>query len=175
MSLKFILIIILSVLPQIAFSQIFKCKNSNGKVIYSEESCPKGTIGSEIYLESNTIDSSALRKNINAQKTTSNITPSQNTTSTNSASSDNLMSEHDKQNRLWALLLDMKNGSAYYEKQADAKNEHACLLNKTVYNLSYENELNRSNLKIDLGSINSSTRSIALQQLSAIYFKYQYP
>lgn len=57
MSLKFILVIALSVLPQITFSQIFKCKNPSGKVIYSEETCPAGTIGSEVYLESNTIDS----------------------------------------------------------------------------------------------------------------------
>ena len=57
MSLKFILVIALSVLPQITFSQIFKCKNPSGKVIYSEETCPAGTIGSEVYLESNAIDS----------------------------------------------------------------------------------------------------------------------
>ena len=175
MSVKFFLIIALSVLPQIAFSQIFKCKTPIGKIIYSEESCPSGTKGSEVNLESNTIDTPSLKRNIRTQKTNSDINSFENITTSNSAPLDNLMSEYDRQNRIWALLIDMKNGNGYYEKQADARNEHAWLLKNTVHNLSSENELKRSNLKVDLGSTNSSTRSSALQQLSAIYFKYQYP
>ncbi|MES2180607.1 MAG: DUF4124 domain-containing protein [Pseudomonadota bacterium] len=174
MVVKFILVIALSILPQIAFSQIFKCKHSTGKLIYSEEPCPAGTKGSELYLEPNTISSSPVRRNITTQKTNSDTNSDQNTAS-NSDSLDNIMSEYDRQNRIWGLQIDMKNNNGYYEKQADARNEHAWLLKNPVHNLTYDNELKRSNLKVDLTSTNSLTRSNALQLLAALYFKYQYP
>lgn len=172
MPLKFILFIAIFLFPQLALSQIYKCKNTKGKIIYSEATCPSGTKGAELYLEPNIIDNSALRRQIATQKMYREPT-SQAGTMNNSDSSDGLMSEYEKQIRLRELQIDMKNDQASSERKADARNEHSYLLRGQIKNLSYDNELKRRNLKVDLESYDKLKRMNALSLLASIYIAYQ--
>lgn len=173
MPVKLILFVVLSLLPQLAWSQIYKCKNTNGEITYSEKLCPSGTIGAPLYLEPNTIESSELRRQIATQKKYETTPSLQTKTTINSESSDTLMSEDEKKIRLRGLLIDMNDEKASYEKKADARNEHGYLFRNQALNLSYDDELKRRNLKVDLGSHDKSKRLNALRLLSAIYVNYQ--
>jgi len=165
--------IFLVFLPQIAFCQVYKCKSPAGKTIYSESECPSGTIGTQLDLDPNVIDSSALRNRIQQEKSYASSAYSQPAASGNHLVSGNIMSPHDRQRRLRELLMDMNNDAASYEKQADARNEHAYLVSENVLSLSYESELKRRNYKVDLSSSESAKRSHAMRELSAIYREYR--
>lgn len=171
---KFITCILLTLLPQLTFAAIYKCKTSSGKTVYSESECPSNTSGTQINLDSNVIDSSAIRNKIANEKTHSNNVNSKSTPAINTRPSDNLMTTHDKQLRLSGLSIDMNDDRAFSEKIVDAKNEHAYLSGTAVHNLSYEDELKRRNLKIDLNSPDASKRSNAFQELLTLYKKYTY-
>jgi hypothetical protein len=158
---------------QLALAGVYKCKSASGKTIYSESECPSGTSGSQINLDPNIIDSSSMRNKISEQKTYSANTNYQFAASASNRSTGNLMTTHDKQIRLRELSIDMKNDRAFSEKRADAKNEYAYLSGAAVHTLSYENELMRRNLKIDLDSPDVSKRSNAFQELISIYNRYR--
>lgn len=83
------------------------------------------------------------------------------------------MSTYDKQIRLRELSIDMKDDRAFSEKRTDAKNEYAYLSGVAVHSLSYENELKRRDLKLDLNSPDISKRSNAFQALLALYNRYK--
>lgn len=172
MFVRTVLFISLIFLPQFALSQIYKCKNSNGKITYSEVPCTSGTKGSELYLEPNIIDSSALRERIARDKTYKTTVTDRSITTNNSEPSSDLMSDYDKQTRLRGLQIDMADNNGTYEKKADAKNELRYLSNSAVRNLSYDDDVLRKNLKIDLGSTEQSKRSKAMSLLAALYDKY---
>lgn len=175
MLVKFVLFITLIISPQLALSQIYKCKNSSGKTIYSEATCASGTKGFELYLETNVIDSSALRDRIAREKIYKSTVTEQSITSNNSEYSDNLMPDFDKHTRLRSLQIDMHDDNGTYEKKADAKTEQRYLSSDSVHSLSYSDEVLRRNLKIDLVSPDQSKRSSAMRSLDALYTKYQYP
>jgi len=160
-------------LPHIAFSQIYKCKSPTGKTIYSESVCPNGTQGSQIELDSNVIDNSSLRHKILQDKNYTKSNTSQPTSSNNNLTLRNFMSSHDRELRLREVMIDMNSESPFNEKKADARNEHSYLAKQNIYSLSYESELKRRNLKVDLSSPDSVKRSNALQQLSTIYIEYK--
>jgi len=124
-------------------------------------------------LDPNVIDSSALRNRILQEKAYSGIAGSQPAAPGNNLVSRNIMPPHDRQRRLRELLMDMNNDAAPYEKQADARNEHAYLVSENVLSLSYESELKRRNYKVDLNSSESAKRSYAMRELSAIYREYR--
>lgn len=174
MPAKLLLFIVIALLPQLAVSQIYKCENSNSKITYSEEPCPSGTKGESIYLEPNTIESSELRRQIEAQEIYA-PTSYQAKTTRNAESPDNLMFKYNKKNRVRALQIDINTNNSYYEKIADAKNELSYLRKNPVYSLSIDDELKRRNLKVDLQSPNDLKRSNALHLLFALYVKYQFP
>ena len=48
-------------LPQTVFAEIYKCKTSEGKVIYSEKPC-KGMTSQRLGVIDNSVDSSGLRR-----------------------------------------------------------------------------------------------------------------
>jgi hypothetical protein len=158
---------------QLALAGVYKCKSSSGKTIYSESECPSGTSGSQINLDANIIDSSAIRNKISEKKTYSTNTNYQSTAATSTRSAGDFMSNYDKEIRLRELSIDMKDDRAFSEKRTDAKNEYAYLSGFAVHSLSYENELKRRNLKIDLNSSDISKRSNAFRTLLTIYNKYK--
>jgi hypothetical protein len=158
---------------QFTLAGVYKCKSASGKTIYSESECPSGTSGSQINLEANVIDSSAIRNKISEQKTYSTNTNYQSTAATSNRSAENLMTTYDKQTRLRELSIDMKDDRAFSEKRSDAKNEYAYLSGVAVHSLSYENELKRRDLKLDLNSSDISKRSNAFQALLALYNRYK--
>ncbi len=86
-----------------------------------------------------------------------------------------MMSDYDKQTRLRSLQIDMADNNVTYEKKADAKNEQRYLSSNPVGNLSYDDNVLKTNLKIDLGSQVQSKRSRAMGLLTTLYVKYQYP
>ena len=62
--------------------------------------------------------------------------------------------------------------SASDEKRADAKYENNILRQSRVRALSYENNIKRSNLKVDLNKLDFAKRHQALQELMGLYAKY---
>lgn len=160
-------------LPQIAFSQIYKCKSPTGKTIYSESTCPNGTQGSQIELDSNIIDNSSLRNKVLQDKNYAKSNTYQPTTSSNNLALQNFMSSYDRELRLREVMIDMNGESPFYEKKADARNEYSYLQKQNIHSLSYESEIKRRNFKVDLSSPDSIRRSNALQQLSTIYIEYK--
>ena len=154
---------------QFAISQIYKCKDARGKVIYSEESCSLGTKGVELDVEPNVMDSSAIRRQIASKKVYKQVPVE------DQIAAGNLMNSYDKELRLRELNIDIKNDQATWERKADAKNEFNYLNISQVYSLSYENELKRRNLKVDLESYDKPKRANALRLLHEIYVKYQSP
>lgn len=172
MLIKPILFIALIFLPQLASSQIYKCINSNGKTTYSEESCISSIKGSELYLEPNVIESSALRDRIARENTYKTTVTKQSITTSNSEDSNDMMSDYDKKTRLRSLQIDMASNGGTYEEKVDARNEHRYLSKNSVRNLSYDDDVSRRNLKIDLGSSDHSKRSKAMNLLNALYATY---
>lgn len=174
---KFLVLLSLIASPQLAFSQIFKCKTLAGKIIYSEEKCSSSTSGSEIILDPNIIDSSALRNRISRDKLNANSSNSYQTTTTETTtkSSNQHMSEHDRNTRLRALTIDMSDTKAFFEKKADARNESSILQSPNIFPLSYDDEVKRRNLKIDLDSTDSTKRSLAYGLLGDLYNAYLLP
>jgi hypothetical protein len=174
--LKFInisMLISLLLSPLIAASQIYKCKSSTGKTIYSESECPNGTQGSQIELGSNLIDNSSVRNKILQDKNFAKGNTTQPTTSSNNLALRNFMSSYDRELRLREVMIDINGDSPFYEKKADARNEHTYLVKQNIYSLSYESELKRRNFKVDLSSPDSIKRSNALRHLSTIYTEYK--
>jgi hypothetical protein len=163
----------LLLLPQIAFSQIYKCKSPTGKTIYSESICPSGTQGSQMELDSNIIDNSSLRNKILQNKNYAKSNTSQPTSSSNNRALKNFMTSYDRELRLREVMIDINGDSPFYEKKADAKNEYSYLEKKDIHSLSYESEVKRRNFKIDLSSPDSPKRTNALRQLSIIYLEYK--
>jgi len=171
--IRVLLIMFCMLFSQFALAGVYKCKSSSGKTIYSESECPSGTSGSQINLDANIIDSSAIRNKTSEKKTYSTNTNYQPTIATSARSSGDFMSNYDKEIRLRELSIDMKDDHIFSEKRADAKNEYAYLSGVAVHSLSYENELMRRNLKIDLNSPDISKRSNAFQKLLTLYYKYK--
>lgn len=170
---KTTILLFLIATPQLAFSQIYKCKSLSGKVIYSEEACPTGTKGSEISLEPNVIDSSALRDRISRDKAhVSKADLIQSNSPQSITDSSSIMSEHERSTRLRALAIDMGDTKAFYEKIADAKNEHNILQSSSVKPLSNDTEIKRRNLKLDLDNPDPTKRSSAYRLLSKLYAEY---
>ena len=72
-------------LPQTVFAEIYKCKTSDGKVIYSESPC-EGMTSQRINVIDNSLDSSSLRRKAQNSKATvdsnSSVSGNQKTTIT---------------------------------------------------------------------------------------------
>ena len=168
--MNLLLFILLALLPQLALSQVYKCTDSKGKITYSESPCSQSTKGSEIYLEPNVIDSSSIRDRIATDKLNVFSTSSSDIKSTRP-----FMSDSDKQNRLSALKIDFDDLKGTPEKRSDALNEYKLLSRNHVYSLSYDYELERRNLKVDLQSYDRLRRLNAQQLLSTLYMKYLSP
>ena len=171
--IRVLFIIFCMFFSQLVLAGVYKCKSASGKTIYSESECPFGTSGSQINLDANIIDSSAIRNKISEKKTYSTNANYQSTAATSTRSVENLMPAHDKEIRLRELSIDMKDDRAFSEKRTDAKNEYAYLSGVAVHSLSYENELKRRDLKIDLNNPDISKRSKAFQELLSIYHRYK--
>ena len=168
--MNLLLFILLALLPQLALSQVYKCTDSKGKITYSESRCSQSTKGSEIYLDPNVIDSSSIRDRIANDKLNAFSSPSSNIKSTRP-----LMTDCDKQNRLSGLKIDFDDLKGTPEKRTDAQNEYNLLSRNQVYGLSYDHELERRNLKVDLQSYDRSRRLNARLLLSTLYMKYLSP
>ncbi|MGB4811146.1 MAG: DUF4124 domain-containing protein [Methylophilaceae bacterium] len=171
MFLKVLLATMMAVLPQIALSQIYKCKNTQGKTTYSEFPCTSGTKGKEVNIEPNIIDNSGQRKQIAIQKSRENLVSIKNSTESN-REQNNLMTEYDKTLRIRELKMDMNNLQSSHENRVDATNEFRYLNKNQVNSLSYDDELKRSNLKVGLESTVQTNRSKAMTLLTQIYVKY---
>ncbi|MDI1308111.1 MAG: hypothetical protein PSV17_01585 [Methylotenera sp.] len=172
MRLQYFLIAVISLLPQIAFSQIYKCVNSQNKIIYSEAPCSSSMKGGEVIVEPNVIDNSGLRRQITTQKITQKNVTTQNSNEVNSESIASRMSAYEKEIRFRELNIDMHNQQSAAERRWDAENEHRYLTNSRGNSLSYGDELKRRNLKVDLDSYDRSKRNEALHLLTEIYAKY---
>ena len=168
--MNLLLLFLLAILPQLALSQVYKCTDIKGKITYSESPCSQSTKGSEIYLDPNVIDSSSIRERIANDKLNVFSTSSSDIKSTRP-----LMSDSDKQNRLSALKIDFDDLKGTPEERTDAQNEYNLLLRNQVYSLSYDHELERKNLKVDLQSYDRSRRLNARLLLSTLYMKYLSP
>ena len=172
MLIKNIVIFSIVLLPQVALSQVYKCKTAKGKVIYSEEKCASGTRGEQLDLEENVLDNSAFRNQIAIKKSQQNSGSTQITNSESYLASANQMSTYDKELRLRALKMDMIDQQSSIESREDARNEYRYLNKNSVKSLSYEDELMRRNLKVDLESYDLSKRGKAVGLLNQIYTKY---
>ena len=82
------------------------------------------------------------------------------------------MSDHDRQKRMEENIVALKAMSASNEKRADAKYENNILRQSRVRALSYEDNLKRSNLKVDLNQLDAVKRHAALRELMGLYAKY---
>lgn len=164
-------------LPQTVFAEIYKCKTSKGKVIYSESPC-EGMTSQRMDMIDNSLDSSGLRREVRNSKATavtnSSVSGNQETTITGTTTTlaAQTMSEYDKHNRIRENIVTSRSIVATSEKKSDALNENE-ILNKTVVNdLGYEDNVKRRNLKVDLNSIDRPKRYRAMSQLSSLYSKY---
>ncbi|HSI37891.1 MAG TPA: DUF4124 domain-containing protein, partial [Methylotenera sp.] len=54
-------------------AEIYKCKNSSGRIVYSESKCPSNTIGNPIVIVPNVIDSAELRRQIASNRNETQI------------------------------------------------------------------------------------------------------
>jgi len=164
-------------LPQTVFAEIYKCKTSKGKIIYSESPCD-GMTSQRMDVIDNSLDSSSLRREAKNSSTTvvtnSSVSGNQETTitRTTTASTAQPMSEQDKQNRIRENQVVSRSLTATDEKKNDAMYENT-RLNKTVVNaLDHEDNVERSNLKVDLDSMDQPKRSNAMNKLQSLYNKY---
>ena len=66
--MKWIVLLLMIFYHQSIYAQVYKCKNSAGKITYSESTCPKNMSGGEIIIEPNVIDSAYIRGKIESQK-----------------------------------------------------------------------------------------------------------
>ncbi len=173
MFIRYIVMFALLSLSQGALSQVYKCKTAKGKIIYSEEPCTSGLQGGQLNLEDNVLDNSGFRKQAAIRETQQNHGSSQSTTTDNHQSLANKMSAYDKELRLRELKMDMIDQQSSAESRTDASREYRYLDKNTVNALSYEDEIKRRNLKVDLGSYNRSKRDKAISQLTQIYTKYE--
>ena len=154
-------------------AQVYKCKNSAGKITYSESTCPKNMSGGEIIIEPNVIDSTYIRGKIESQKiqkTNSSVITV--TTETFNNSTAHYMSDYDLDIRLKQLKVQMSDQSAFSEKISDAKNEYAQLESGHPKSLSHDLKQKRKNLKVDLTHPEQTKRQAALSGLTTIYFNY---
>lgn len=169
-----LLLSVVGSLPQTVFAEIYKCKTSNGKIIYSESPC-KGMTSQPMEVIDNSLDSSNLRSEAkNSSTTVFTNSPVSGTTSarTTTTLAAQQMSEHDKQNRIRENLIVSRSITATSEKISDALYENA-MLNKPVVNaLDYDDNVMRSNLKVDLDSLDQPKRDRAMNQLRSLYSKY---
>ncbi|HYN53272.1 MAG TPA: DUF4124 domain-containing protein, partial [Methylotenera sp.] len=149
MLIKIMLVTALISQSNIALAQVYKCKNSKGKITYSESACPSNAVGNELIIDPNILDSSESRRQVHAQKNYQ-IKSSNNVVETNTdASYVDFMSNYQKETRIRELKIDMTDETAYYEKRADAKNEFQYVSKSNVKYLSQELELKRRNFKVD--------------------------
>ena len=172
--MKIIMLLFLVTFNTAVNAQVFKCKNSAGKITYSESACPDNMTGGEIIIEDNAIDSSYLRgkvKSLKIQNLKSSTAQTSVTTKTFDNNSTNYMSSYDKDNRLNQLKVQMSD-QKYYEKKTDAKNEIAKLKNGKTHILSHDLEQKRKNLKVDLTHLDPLNRQTALSELDALYTNY---
>lgn len=153
---------------------IYKCKDSKGKILYSESPCPSKYVGNEIGVSDNVTEASGLRQHLQAQEIYSSpqIT-NPNTVITNSQNNANLMSDHDRKNRIQQTNVDSKSSSASEEKKYDAQYEHDILNGQSANQLSQDDEVKRKNFKVDLDSADQNKRQNAANQLRNIYQKYR--
>lgn len=169
MLIKIMLVTVFISQANLAIAQVYKCKNSKGKITYSESVCPSNAVGNELIMDPNIIDSSESRRQVQAQKDYQ-IKSLNKVVGTNAdASYVDFMSSYLKENRKRELSIDMSDDTSYYEKRADAKNEFQYMNKDNVKYLPQEIELKRRNLKVDLGSAERSKRSEALSSLSSLY------
>lgn len=155
-------------------AQIFKCKNTAGKITYSESTCPKNMSGGEIIIEDNVIDSSYLRGKVKSQKMQElNSSTNQTTVTRQTLNNKSIiyMNSYDIDTRLNQLKVQMSD-QTYYEKIADAENEIGKLKNRKPRSLSHDLEQKRSNLKVDLTHRDPLKRQSALSDLSDLYLNY---
>lgn len=172
--MKLITLLLLIAFSTVANAQIFKCKNSAGKITYSESACPDNMTGGEIVIEDNAIDSSYLRGKVESQKNqnlSSSTTQTSVTTKTFDNESSSYMTIYDKETRLNQLKVQMGD-QKYYEKKADAKNEIAKLKYGKTHSLSHDLEQRRKNLKVDLTHPDPLKRQTALMDLEVLYTNY---
>lgn len=171
---SFLLLIFMGAFSQSVFAEIYKCKGPNGKIIYSESPC-KGMSSERMDILDNAIDSSTLRREIdnshNSAATQSYSSASQQITTT-AIQNVQVMSDKDKQNRIRDNIVAYRSDAASPEKKEDAQYENTALNKAIVNELSYEDNLMRRNLKVDLNNADQTKRYNAMYKLRAIYSKY---
>src|SRR5665647_2841680 len=172
-----LLLSVVGSIPQTVFAEIYKCKTSNGKIIYSESPC-KGMTSQPMEVIDNSLDSSNLRREAKNPSTTvvtnSSVSGNQETTitGTTTTSAAQPMSEYDKQNRIKENLVVSRSNTATWEKKSDALYENSMLNKPVVKALDYDDIVERSNLKVDLDSMDQPKRNRAMNQLRSLYSKY---
>lgn len=147
-------------------ADIYKCKNSNGKIVYSEAQCPSNTVGSRIAIVQNVIDSTDLRRQMANSKNQASVT-------TVAAEAEDFMSPYKRDTRIRELNISIKDEMATYEKREDARRELAYLENSSPKDLSYELEQQRRNWKVQLTDFDRQKRGNALSALASIYTNYR--
>lgn len=147
-------------------AEIFKCKTLQGKTIYSESPC-EGAPSERLEVIDNTLDSSRLRREARRSRTSEGAQYI-----TSQAKPQALMSDHDKQKRIDENIISSKALTATSEKRGDAQYENNILRKARVKALSFEDNLKRSNLKVDLDNMNRAKRRKAATELMSLYTKY---
>jgi len=160
----FIPVSLMASLPSQA--EVFKCKSPQGKTIYSETPC-EGMASQQLEIIDNSLDSSQLRREARTFTGIRSAGP----TNTSSAVAE-FMSDYDKQKRIEENIVSSKAMSASNEKRADAQYENNLLLKARVRALSYEDNIKRSNLKVDLNQLDVSKRLTAQRELIGLYSNY---
>lgn len=148
-------------------ADVYKCKSSSGKIIYSESPC-EGMPVEKMEILDNSIDSSRLRREANSFRANGSIVSE----SAKPVSTTELMSDFDRKKRIEENIVTSKSVSAFSERKNDALYENGRLSRARVKALSYEDSKKRANLKVDLGSLDYRKRQEAAAKLITLYQNY---
>ena len=151
---------------QPAIAEVFKCKTPQGKTVYSESPC-EGMSSTRVEIIDNALDSNHLRWEAyrnQVERAQGRMRPEQEEVE--------YMSDHDKQKRISENMISANAATASEEKRVDAQYENHILQTSQVRALSYDNNRNRANLKVDLNSLDQVKRYKAAAELRNLYQNY---
>lgn len=147
---------------------VFKCKQPDGSIMYSESACNAGATTQIITVEENVIESTALRNKANQMRAMA-VRGNAEVLHVNDI---RYMSEADVWKRIKELEMDLQSITATPEKMSAARTEINVLKNRKVRELSYDDENERAGLRRLLNSPDNTIRREALNKLNYLYRRY---
>lgn len=147
---------------------VFKCKQPDGSITYSESACNAGANTQIVSVQENVIESSALRNKASQMRAMA----VRGETEVLNVGDIRYMPEVEVWRRIKELEMDLQSITATPEKMSAARAEINVLKNRKVRELSYDDENERAGLRRLLNSQDSGTRREALNKLNYLYRRY---